>query len=123
MAEARTALENAYAPYSDFSVGAAVLTTSGRVYRGVNVENASLGLSVCAERNAIFAAVAQGDRAFAAVAIATKAEAPTPPCGACRQVMLEFAEDLPVYLAGKGAAIERRTLAELAPRPFRTYRS
>lgn len=123
VAEARRALTRAYAPYSSFPVGAALLAKGGRLYTGVNVENASLGLSVCAERNAIFAAVAQGDREFEAIAIATDADAPTPPCGACRQVMLEFAEDLPVYLAGKGGAIEHRTLAELAPRAFRTFRS
>jgi cytidine deaminase len=123
MAEARKAVERAYAPYSNFSVGAALLAKSGRVYTGVNVENASLGLSVCAERNAIFAAVAAGDREFEAIAIATRADAPTPPCGACRQVMLEFAEDLPVHLAGRAAAIETRTLAELVPRAFRTFRT
>jgi cytidine deaminase len=123
MAQAREALAFAHAPYSNFAVGASLLAKSGRVYRGVNVENASLGLSVCAERNAIFAAVAQGDREFEAVAIATHADAPTPPCGACRQVMLEFAEDLVIHLAGKGPAIETRKLSELAPRPFRSYRS
>jgi cytidine deaminase len=122
MAEARAALERAYAPYSGFAVGAALKGRSGRTYTGVNVENASLGLSICAERNAVFQAVAHGERAFEAIAIATRADAPTPPCGACRQVLIEFAEDLPVHLAGRSADIETRTLSELVPRAFRTFR-
>jgi len=116
-------MPRAYAPYSSFPVGAALLGKSGRTYTGVNVENASLGLSICAERNAVFAAVAAGERAFDAIAIATQADAPTPPCGACRQVLLEFAEDLPVHLAVSGGPIETHTLSELVPRPFRTFRS
>jgi len=123
VAQAREALAFAHAPYSNFPVGAALLATSGRVYRGVNVENASLGLSMCAERNALFAAVAAGDRTFTAVAIATNAATPTPPCGACRQVMLEFATDLPIHLSGKSGAIETHTLVELVPFPFRSFRS
>jgi len=121
--EARAATAQSHAPYSNFPVGAALLAKSGKVYRGVNVENASLGLSICAERNAVFAAVAAGERAFEAIAISTNAAAPTPPCGACRQVLLEFAEDLPIDLAGKSGVIESTTLLELVPRPFRSYKS
>jgi cytidine deaminase len=116
--EARAALAAAHAPYSRFPVGAAVLGESGRVYRGVNVENASLGLSMCAERAAVFAAVSAGERRFAALAIVTDTERPTPPCGACRQVLREFASDLPVHLAGRGEAIESRSLSELLPHAF-----
>jgi cytidine deaminase len=123
VAEARDAARNSYAPYSGFPVGAALLARSGKVFRGVNVENASLGLSICAERNAIFAAVAAGERAFEAIAIATGAPAPTPPCGACRQVLLEFNEDLAIHLAGKGEEIETHTLTGLVPRAFRSFKS
>src|SRR6185437_4778865 len=91
----------AYAPYSRFQVGAAVLGQSGRIYRGCNVENVSYGLTSCAERNAIFGAVLEGERTFRAVAVVTGAEAPTAPCGACRQVLVEFAQggDMEVVLA------------------------
>lgn len=122
--EALAALPAAHAPYSRFPVGAALRTRSGRVFRGVNVENASLGLSMCAERNAIFAAVAAGERAFDAIAIATRARQPTPPCGACRQVLLEFGDDdLPVLLATATAPaeIESTTLGALTPRAFRRF--
>ena len=121
--EARAALRNAHAPYSKFMVGAALRTAAGRIYRGANVENASLGLSICAERSALFAAVSAGERAFEAIAIATTAATPTPPCGACRQVMLEFATDLTIHLAGRDGAIETHTLEELVPRPFRSFES
>jgi cytidine deaminase len=123
VAAARATLPHAHAPYSNFPVGAALQGKSGRTYTGVNVENASLGLSVCAERNAVFAAVAAGERAFDAIAVVTESARPTPPCGACRQVLLEFAEDLPIHLAGKSGPIETHTLSELVPHPFRTYRS
>ena len=115
--EARAALANAHAPYSNFPVGAALLGENGRVYRGTNVENASYGLSVCAERAAVFAAVADGERRFRALAVATDTDAPTPPCGACRQILREFVEDLPVYLAGRRKTRET-TLARLLPDPF-----
>mgnify|MGYP001210640522 CR=1 FL=1 len=118
--EAREAIAHAHAPYSKFPVGAALRVKGGRVYRGANVENASLGLSVCAERVAIWSAVAAGERVFEAIAIVTEAERPTPPCGACRQVLLEFADDLPVYIAARGGMHET-TLNALIPQPFRSY--
>lgn len=118
VAEARRALPNAHAPYSRFPVGAALLADSGQVYRGANVENASLGLSVCAERVAVFAAVSAGERRFRALAVATDTERPTTPCGTCRQVLREFAEDMPVHMAGRSGKIETRTLRELLPHPF-----
>ena len=118
VAEARSARANAYAPYSRFAVGAALLCESGRVYSGANVENASYGLTICAERAAAFAAASAGERRFLALAVATDAPSPTPPCGACRQVLREFAEDLSIYLAGAAAAIETQTLAALLPHPF-----
>jgi len=124
VADATAALAQAYAPYSRFPVGAALRARSGRVYRGANVENASLGLSICAERSAVFVAVAAGERAFEAIAIVSKAPEATPPCGACRQVLLEFgADDLVVLLATtqKAGRIERHTLGALAPHAFRRF--
>ena len=118
VAEARRALANAHAPYSRFPVGAALLGESGRVYLAVNVENASYGLSVCAERSAVFAAVAAGEKRFKALAVVTDTPEPTPPCGACRQVLREFVADLPVHLAGRMGAIVTRPLSELLPYAF-----
>jgi cytidine deaminase len=113
--------KNAYAPYSRFHVGASVLTSSGKVYQGCNVENASYGLCICAERNAIAAAVAAGERDFVALAVVGgDGEKPVTPCGACRQVMVEFAPELIVAMAG-GAGIEKplvKTAAELLPHYF-----
>jgi cytidine deaminase len=124
VAEATATLGHAYAPYSRFPVAAALRTRSGRVYRGVNVENASLGLSMCAERSAILAAVAAGERSFDAIAIVSKAPEPTPPCGACRQVLLEFcADDMMVLLATAQMAgrVDRHTLGALTPLAFRHF--
>ncbi len=113
------ARSHAHAPYSGFKVGAALRTAAGETVGGCNVENASYPVCVCAERNAIGAAVARGMRAggLVALVVATEAEALTPPCGACRQVLAEFAEDLPVLLVNRhGRALHR--LAALLPEAF-----
>lgn len=99
IAKARDALKNAYAPYSNFRVGAAVLTKSGRIYTGANVENASYGLTMCAERVAVFKAVTEGDRDIEAVAIVSDTGELVPPCGACRQVIAEFNPNALIIMA------------------------
>jgi len=119
------AREQSYSPYSGFRVGAALLCADGRVVTGANVENASLGLSLCAERSAVVRAVAEGRREYKAVAICADGDAPTPPCGACRQVLLEFAPEAEVVVIGaRGLAGEviRTTVSELVPYGFTDYR-
>lgn len=118
IAAARTARENAHAPYSNFRVGAAVRAKSGRSFTGCNVENATYGLTLCAERVAIFKAISEGVREFRRVAVAADAEQLTPPCGACRQILWEFAGDVPVVLATSGGKRKRFLLSELFPEPF-----
>ena len=119
VAESKAAMEHAYAPYSSFRVGAAVLGASGRMYSGCNVENASYGLSVCAERVAIFKAVSEGEKQIEAIAIANSSGKPAFPCGACRQVMAEFAPDgMEIYLVSD-EGVEKHTLAELLPHAFK----
>lgn len=108
----------AYAPYSGFAVGAAVLTSDGRVVSGANVENAVYGLGVCAERVAIGAAVASGARRIAAIAVCTDMEPPARPCGPCLQVMAEFADDIPILLCSTQAMRHLSSLRELLPQPF-----
>lgn len=115
---ARAASERAYAPYSGLRVGAALLGQDGRVFTGCNVENASLGLTMCAERTALACAVAAGQHKFRALAVYVEAEEPAPPCGACRQVLREFAADMPIYLAGRDGAVRQVSLAALYPMPF-----
>jgi cytidine deaminase len=118
VAAARAARRRAYAPYSRFQVGAAVLA-GGQVHQGCNVENASYGLTVCAERNAVGAAVLAGARRIDAVAVASGTTPPTPPCGACLQVLAELGgPETPVLLAGPRGAAVRTTLGELLPRAF-----
>jgi cytidine deaminase len=119
VAKARAARENAYAPYSKFKVGAAVRGDNGKIYVGTNVENASYGLTLCAERSAIAAAIADGVRQIVASAIVTSASPPAAPCGMCRQVLAEFARDLPLVLVNDAGEREETTLAELLPRAFR----
>ena len=117
------ARRHAYAPYSEFPVGAALRTSTGEIWTGVNVENASLGLSVCAERNAMFAAVGRGHRDFEAIAVVGGDGDPTPPCGACRQVLVEFAPKIRVLLANPQATIEVCTLDQLLAHPFVDFRT
>jgi cytidine deaminase len=112
------AMERAYAPYSKFKVGAAVLATDGSVTEGCNVENASYPAGLCAERSAVAAAVARGNRSFEAVLIATEAEEPTPPCGICRQVLEEFSPHMLVVSVTRDGKDARWTLDELLPKAF-----
>jgi cytidine deaminase len=115
---ARRARRNAVAPYSHFRVGAALETVDGSVITGVNVENATYGLTVCAERVAMFTALAAGHRRFRRIAIVADTEDPTPPCGACRQILWEFGGDLAVTLANTRRVTGRHQLADLLPLPF-----
>jgi cytidine deaminase len=116
---AREAAAHAYAPYSGFAVGAAVVTEGGEIHSSANVENASFGLSNCAERNAIFEAVAHGARKLAALVVYTPTTAATMPCGACRQVLAEFGPDAMIICCTDDEAHERRFgLAELLPAAF-----
>jgi cytidine deaminase len=115
---ARAARENAFAPYSNFRVGAAVRAKSGKIYAGCNVENATLGLTVCAERVAIFKAVSEGEREFTAIAVAADTARLTPPCGACRQIVWEFCGDVPVILSNLKGQVEHRRSGELLPSAF-----
>lgn len=118
---AREARERAYAPYSNFAVGAAVLSGSGRVYTGCNVENVSYGLSICAERAAVFSMVADGERSIRAIAVVTDLQVPGSPCGACRQVLAEFGDDFPIHLASAQAGAMARTtsISKLLADPFK----
>lgn len=113
---AKQAREGAYARYSGFRVGAAIATRDGRIFTGCNIENASYSLTVCAERVAVWKAVSEGAREFAAVVV--HADAPTPPCGACLQVLWELCGDIPVMMAGSNSAAETARLSDLLPRPF-----
>jgi cytidine deaminase len=117
IARARDVMERAYAPYSGFRVGAALLGEDGSVHTGCNVENASYGLTVCAERAAVSSAVAQGVRRFRAVAIAASGSSAVPPCGACRQVLAEFSPRMTIVSVGGGER-SQWTLDELLPQPF-----
>ena len=114
---AREVMQNAYAPYSKFHVGAAIEAADGTIHVGCNVENASYGLTICAERMAVGAAVAAGKRSLKRVAVATAVEPPATPCGACRQLLAEFGLDLEIVAVGPSS--ERRwTLKELLPEAF-----
>ncbi|WP_448535636.1 cytidine deaminase [Pseudothermotoga sp.] len=111
------AMSKAYAPYSNFKVGAALLTKSGRIFTGCNVENASFGLSICAERVAIFSAVAAGEVQFEKLVVVADTDSPVSPCGACRQVMSEFG-DFDVLLVNTKGEVVRTRVSELLPRAF-----
>lgn len=118
VAAARAVRANAYVRASKFKVGAAVLAADGRVFVGCNVENASYGLTICAERAAVCAAVAAGVTRLRAVAVVTDLAKPASPCGACRQVLAEFGLGQHVLLAGTKGAVRRTSLRRLLPRPF-----
>ena len=116
--QAQAAYQQAYVPYSHYPVGAAALFSSGKIYSGCNVENASYGLTVCAERNAIFQAVAQGERELKGIAIAVPTDNFPSPCGACRQVIREFAVDCPVVLVNGSGKTRLTSLKTLLPDSF-----
>lgn len=117
--EAKVAREKAYAPYSKFSVGAALLTKSGKVFHGCNIENASFGLTNCAERTALFKSVSEGETEFQALLVVADTKNPVAPCGACRQVIAEFCPpEMPVYLANINGDIKQTTVEQLLPSSF-----
>lgn len=118
VAAARAVRERASADYSGFKVGAALETRSGEIITGCNVENASYGLSVCAERVAIFKAISEGHREFTRVVVVADTDAPTPPCGACRQILWEFGGDIEVILANLKEVKATLRMRELLPLPF-----
>jgi cytidine deaminase len=111
------ARDKAYAPYSRFAVGAALLTASGATFTGANVENVSLGLTICAERAAVSAAVASGEKDFVAIGVVSDSEEPAVPCGACRQVLAEFNPTMTIITSTVGGRIQKFQLDELLPRP------
>jgi cytidine deaminase len=118
VAAALAAREHAFAPYSKFKVGAAVEGADGRIYTGCNVENATYGLTVCAERVAVLKAISEGARGFQRVAVAADTEELTPPCGACRQILWEFCGDVEIAMANPRGKVETYRLRDLLPRPF-----
>ncbi len=115
---ALAARENAHAPFSHFQVGAALEDSAGRIHTGCNVENASYGLTLCAERVAVFKAVSEGAREFRRVAVVADTDTLTPPCGACRQILWEFCGDAELVLANLHGKTETLRLKDLLPRPF-----
>ena len=117
---AKEVRERAYAPYSKFRVGAALLTKSGKIYTGCNVESASYGLTVCAERVAIWKAVSEGEKEFEKIAVVADTQELTPPCGVCRQIIWEFCGDVPVIFANLKDDSETVKMSELLPRAFDT---
>src|ERR1700733_14266552 len=112
------AREHAHAPFSNFRVGAAVEDVWGRIHTGCNVENATFGLTLCAERVAVFKAISEGARDFRRIAIATDTDTLTPPCGACRQILWEFCGDIEILLCNPRGKTETLHLKDLLPRPF-----
>ncbi|MBV8846757.1 MAG: cytidine deaminase [Bryobacterales bacterium] len=118
LAAALAAREHAHAPFSNFRVGAALEDESGRIYTGCNVENATYGLTVCAERVAVLKAISEGARKFPRIAIAADTETLTPPCGACRQILWEFCGDIELVLGNPGGKTETLRLKDVFPRAF-----
>ena len=118
IAAALAVRQNAFAPFSKFQVGAAVEDAEGRIHTGCNVENATYGLTVCAERVAVFKAISEGARLFRRVAVAADTDVLTPPCGACRQILWEFCGDVEIVLVNLAGKTERWRLSELFPKPF-----
>jgi cytidine deaminase len=118
VAAARAAREHAVATFSGFKVGAAVETADGTIITGCNIENASYGLTICAERVAIFKALSEGHREFVRIAVVADTEAPTPPCGACRQIIWEFCGDVAVILANRARVTATLQMKDLLPLPF-----
>jgi cytidine deaminase len=115
---ARSARERAYAPFSTFKVGAAVEDDAGKIYTGCNVENATYGLTICAERVAVFKAISEGASKLVRVAVVADTLELTPPCGACRQILWEFCGDAELILANLAEASERLRMSQIFPRPF-----
>ena len=115
---AREVRERAYAPFSNFRVGAAVETAEGKIYSGCNIESASYGLTVCAERVAIWKAISEGEKNLTRIAVVVDTEELTPPCGVCRQIIWEFCGDVPVTLANLHGKTETVQMKELLPRAF-----
>lgn len=118
MKEAEKARKKAYTPYSKFKVGAAVLSADGKIFTGCNIENASFGLAVCAERVAIFKAISEGSTKFKAIAVIGDTDKPCSPCGACRQVISEFGEDIPLIMANLKGDVKIKKVKELLPEAF-----
>jgi cytidine deaminase len=115
---ARAARRHAHAPFSHFLVGAALETAAGKIITGCNIENATYGLTICAERVAMFKAISEGERAFTRIAIVADTQAPTPPCGACRQILWEFGGDLEIILGNLTDEAGVYRLKDLLPLPF-----
>lgn len=118
IAVAREARDRAIAPYSGFRVGAALETTDGRAITGCNIENATFGLTVCAERVALLTALAAGDREFRTIVVVSQSREPVTPCGPCRQLLWEYCGDIDVVAASTAGAVSRYRLSELLPHPF-----
>jgi cytidine deaminase len=118
IAAATASRANSVSHRSGFAVGAAIEAEDGKIYGGCNVENSTYGLTVCAERVAVWKALSEGVRKFRAVAVVTGADSPTPPCGACRQILWEFVGDVPIVSATVGGARKFYTVGELLPEPF-----
>lgn len=119
--EAKLAREGAYTPYSSFKVGAALLSESGKIYTGCNIENAAYPVSCCAERVAIFKAISSGEKIFKQMAVVADTDRPVSPCGSCRQVMAEFFKgDMPIYLANLQNKVQKTNIEELLPASFQS---